>query len=50
MGVFIKRYDDLTITDDFLFCRILEKNPDLCQDIVERIIGRKIGRIVRLEG
>ncbi len=45
----MKSYDELMLTDDFLFCRILEKNPELCKELAGRIIGRKIGRIVTLQ-
>lgn len=26
----IKEYDELSFTDDFLFCKVLENNEDLC--------------------
>ena len=26
-----KRYEDLTFSDDFLFCKILEQEPELCK-------------------
>ena len=42
----MKRYEDLTITDDFMFCKLLQNNPDISQEIVELIIGEKIGGIV----
>ena len=45
----MKSYDELMLTDDFLFCRILEKNPELCKELAGRIIGRKIVRIVTLQ-
>ncbi|MBO5520461.1 MAG: hypothetical protein J5973_02160, partial [Eubacterium sp.] len=25
-----KRYRDLTFTDDFMFCKVLEQHPELC--------------------
>ena len=42
----IKKYEDLTITDDFMFCKLLQNNPDISQEIVELVIGKKIGGIV----
>ena len=42
-----KSYEDLTFTDDFMFCKILENSPDLCQEITELIIGRKIKNIIK---
>ena len=26
-----KQYDELSFTDDFLFCKVLENNEDLCK-------------------
>lgn len=42
----MKRYEDLTFTDDFMFCRIMQYNEDICRDLVELIIGKKIGKII----
>jgi len=36
------KYDDLTIADDFLFCKILETRKDLCKKIIEVITQREI--------
>ena len=43
----MKQYEELTFTDDFMFCRIMQYNEDICKDIVELVIGKKIGGIVR---
>ena len=32
-----------------MFCKILQENEDLCKDLTELIIGRKIGSIVKSE-
>lgn len=45
----IKSYEELEFTDDFLFCKILENNVDLCRELTELILGRKIGKILPLE-
>jgi len=45
----IKRYEDLCFTDDFLFCKVLQSNPDICKELTELILGRRIGRIVMPE-
>ena len=34
-----KRYDELVFTDNFLFCKIMERNPCLCRDLLEIILG-----------
>lgn len=44
-----KRYEDLTFTDDFMFCKVLTTNPDLCHELLELIIGRKVGKFTRLD-
>ncbi|MBQ7933455.1 MAG: hypothetical protein IJ327_01525 [Lachnospiraceae bacterium] len=44
-GQGIKEYDELLFTDDFLFCKVLENNEDLCKELLELILGKKIRRI-----
>lgn len=45
----MKEYEELRFQDDFMFCKILQENEDLCKDLTELIIGRKIGSIVKPE-
>ena len=40
----IKRFEDLTFTDDFMFCKVMQ-NPDLCKRLVEMILSDTIGKI-----
>ncbi len=40
-----KPFEELTFSDDFIFCHVLENNPDLCRKLVEVILGRHIGKI-----
>ena len=42
----IKKYEDLEFTDNFMFVKIMYNNPDLCQELLELILGRKISKIV----
>ena len=42
----IKSYDELTFSDDFMFCRVLSHNPDLCKEFTEIVTGRKVSRII----
>ena len=37
-----KNFDELTFSDDFMFCKVLSNNPDLCKEMVEMITGRKV--------
>lgn len=41
-----KRYEELSITDDFLFCKILSSNPKLCKQLLELILGEEIRELV----
>ena len=45
----MKDYEELTFVDDFMFCKILQENEDLCKELTEIVIGRKIGSIVKSE-
>ena len=48
MNRFTKKYEDLRFSDDFLFCKVLEQNPDLCRELLELALGRRTGKIVRV--
>lgn len=39
-------YRELKFSDDFMFCKVLQNEPELCKELVELIIDRKIGRII----
>lgn len=39
----VKQYEELTFTDDFMFCKIMTTYPNLCHELIELIIGRKLG-------
>ena len=41
-----KKYEELTFTDDFMFCKILELHPELCLDLLELVLDRRVGGIV----
>ena len=46
MTVRKKPYNELTFTDDFMFCRVLRNNEDLCRRLVELLLDVKVDRIV----
>ncbi len=48
-GKFMKSYDKLTFTDDFMFTRILYNNLELCRLILELILGIRILKISACE-
>lgn len=45
----MKNYEQLNFTDDFMFCKVLTTNPELCHELLELIIGRKVGQFTRLD-
>ena len=44
-----KKYEELDFTDDFMFCKVLTSNPQLCKELLELIIGRKVGQFISFE-
>ena len=42
-----KRFDDLTIADDFMFCKIMQ-DEGLCKQFLEMILAGDIGKITYL--
>ena len=40
----IKKFEDLTFTDDFMFCKTMQ-NPKLCKKLIEMILFDTIGKI-----
>lgn len=45
----MKKYEELTFTDDFMFCKILTSNLELCKDLLELILDIKIKKIKPVE-
>lgn len=44
-----KTYKELSFTDDFLFCNIMKNNPDICKELVELLLDRKVGKVAYSE-
>ena len=44
-----KKYEELNFTDDFMFCKVLTNNPQLCHELLELIIGKKVGKFLTLD-
>lgn len=38
-------YNKLTFTNNFVFCKVLENNLDLCRQLLELILGVKIKQV-----
>ena len=41
-----KTYEELDFTDDFMFCKVLADNPDICKELLELILGIKIRKVI----
>lgn len=39
-----KNYEELDFTDDFMFCKVLTNNPELCHELLELVIGKNVGK------
>ena len=44
--VSMRDYSTLPFTDDFMFCKIMQNNEDLCKELVELILDVKIRSII----
>lgn len=40
-----KSYKELCFTDNFMFCKVLSTNPELCRRLLELILGTKIRKV-----
>ena len=40
-----KKYEELTFTDDFMFCKVLENNHELCKELLELLLNIKIKKV-----
>ncbi len=40
-----KTFDELTFTDDFMFCKVLTTNLELCRKMLELILGKEISKV-----
>ena len=38
----LTKWENLTITDNFIFSKVMENNPDLCRKIIEAIVTKTI--------
>lgn len=41
-----KLYEQLTFTDDFMFCKVMTNHPELCKELLELILGIKIQELL----
>ena len=48
--MYLKAFEDLTFTDDFIFHKVMTENEHICKKVVELCIGRKVNRIRYKDG
>ena len=48
MGQFSKPWDELTIADNFIFCKVME-NERICMGVLETLLGISVGHIEYLK-
>ena len=48
--MYLKSFDELTFTDDFIFYKVMTQNEHICKKVVELCIGRKVNRISYKDG
>ena len=41
-----KKYEELTFCDDFMFCKVLENNLDLCKELLELLLEIPIKKVM----
>ncbi len=42
-----KKWEDLTLANNFIFCKVLEENPDVAKELLELLLDIKIDRLER---
>ena len=45
----MKRYEESTFADDYMFYKVLQNDPELCRELLELVIGRPVGKLVTTE-
>lgn len=45
----IEKWEDLTLANNFIFCKVMEDNPDVCKQLLELLLNIKIERLERAD-
>ena len=40
-----QKWERATLADNFIFCKVMTANPDLCKEVLEKMLGMEIDRI-----
>ncbi len=41
----LEKWNRLTLADNFIFCKVMEDNPDICKELLELLLNIKIERL-----
>ena len=40
-----ERWEDLTLANNFIFCKVMEENPEICKELLEMLLNIKIEKL-----
>ncbi len=40
-----EKWEDLTLANNFIFCKVMEENPDICKELLEMLLNIKIEKL-----
>ena len=40
-----ERWEDLTLANNFIFCKVMEENPEICRELLEMLLNIKIEKL-----
>ena len=43
------KFEDLRFCDDFMFCKVLTTHPELCRELLELVLEKKVGDFARID-
>ena len=41
----LEKWERMTLADNFIFCKVMEENPEVCKELLEMLLDIKIDRI-----
>ncbi len=42
-----EKWEDLTLANNFIFCKVMEDNPDVCKELLEMLLNIRIEKLER---
>ena len=43
------KFDDLKFCDDYMFCKVLTTHPELCRELLELVLEKKVGDFAKID-